>query len=169
MIPTCKHFFHPKCCIGWFQSKVEADEQLCPQCNTVLHTITMIEAKEEMQKADFVAPKVKSHDKSKVNPHSRNDSRVGLTELGRVSTVSSSNNIHQPPSAPRNQSSKKKMLVKNQPESSYDSGSAGEWEVGPSVASSLAPAAAARHRDANQGKNKKWSPHEGSSDGLEDM
>ena len=40
-IPTCKHFFHPKCCDNWFLLKEDETEQKCPQCNLVLKTKEM--------------------------------------------------------------------------------------------------------------------------------
>jgi len=40
-IPVCRHIFNKECLKSWFDSKVQEDEQRCPQCNIILKTAEM--------------------------------------------------------------------------------------------------------------------------------
>jgi hypothetical protein len=50
LIPMCEHYFHPDCCTQWLESKYQANEQRCPQCNIELTIKGMAEAKAEYLK-----------------------------------------------------------------------------------------------------------------------
>ena len=52
-IPTCRHFFHAHCVDEWFKSKVQEEEQRCPQCNVVLTTAEMKKARESNRVAEM--------------------------------------------------------------------------------------------------------------------
>ena len=42
-VPICKHYFHPDCCLKWFQSATQEDGRKCPLCNAEI-SVDLIKA-----------------------------------------------------------------------------------------------------------------------------
>jgi len=79
-IPSCRHFFHKKCCREWYESQKQQDYQRCPQCNIILKLEELKKMKEENEKNKninfYVSPITKSSKHSKI--HDANTAELSM-------------------------------------------------------------------------------------------